>query len=183
MTVTLVRDGVNVYDLNSKKFVRRYDSHATAERHLEIARELGDTLTEYDTTDRDGNPLRIVFQVEHDLPESNDCYSVNAASEGIDAGGVWEFTSPRPADGPDVAVYDIEFDVAWTADGADREPWDRVTCDEADDALAAFAEMGDTVQTYETTDRDGNPLRIALLVQDALEEGRPDMGAVYEFAS
>ncbi|MCX4231768.1 hypothetical protein [Streptomyces ortus] len=179
MTIKLVRDVVNVYDLNTRQFVR-CESHTMSRRQMAAARVLDDTLTEYATTDRDGNPLCVVLQVENDLSEWAD-YSLNAGGERVDAGTVWEFTGTQTSTAADVAVYDIEYDVRCTADRADREPWERIAGHEADGVLADCAAMGDTVQTYEMTARDGTPLRIALLLQGEIEAGRTDMGAVYEY--
>lgn len=182
MTVTLVKDMVNVYDLNSNKFERWYD-RSMAEELLAVARKQGDSLSEYDTTDRDGNPLRIVLQVENGLSEWNDYYSVNADGERFDAGGVWEFSGAQSYSAPAVSVHDIDWDLNWTPVGKPRTPWDQMSAEDADDQLMVSRQLGETVseQEYSTQDRDGRPLRIVLLKQVPEAHQDADLGAVYEY--
>lgn len=42
--------------------------------------------------------------------------------------------------------------------------------------------LGDVVQEYETTDRDGNPCRVVLQVDAPMEYREPDQGGVYVFS-
>lgn len=77
--VTLTRDAVTLYDIEAQRAWRTM-SHREAERELAVCRRLGDTLQDYDTTDRAGRPIRVVLQID-------------APSEGRrDMGGVYEFT-------------------------------------------------------------------------------------------
>ena len=70
---------VTLYDVEQQR-AWGVMSYQDAERDLAVCRRLGDTLQEYDTTDRGGHPLRVVLQV---------C----ASDEGLaDRGGVYEFT-------------------------------------------------------------------------------------------
>ena len=71
-----------------------------------------------------------------------------------------------------VTLYDIEI----------NDVWERMSHAEAQRDLNASSEVGDTVQEYDTTDRDGNPLRVVLQIGSANYDGCPDMGGVYEFA-
>ncbi|MCI3246327.1 hypothetical protein [Streptomyces spinosisporus] len=78
--LTLTKDAVTLYDIQTNTTWEQM-SHRDAERDLAACRRLGDTLQEYDTTDRAGNPLRVILQIG-----ANDYYS------GPDMGGVYEFT-------------------------------------------------------------------------------------------
>jgi len=78
--VTLTKTAVTLYDIQINDVWERM-SHRDAERDLAICRDLGDTLQEHNTTDRYGNPLRIVLQIG------------SANYDGRpDQGGVYEFT-------------------------------------------------------------------------------------------
>lgn len=59
---TLTKDTVTLYDIETRKIWRTM-SVRDGEQDVAICRELGDTVQEYETTDRQGNPLRIVLQV------------------------------------------------------------------------------------------------------------------------
>jgi hypothetical protein len=84
MSVTLTRDAVTLYDIQARA-VWGVMSHRDAETDLDFARDQGDILHEYDTTDRDGNPLRVVYQRSADTgPDSE--YT-------LDEGGIYEFTA------------------------------------------------------------------------------------------
>ena len=80
---TLTKDAVTLYDIQTNS-AWSLMSHRDAEADLDFSRELGDTIQEYDTTDRDGNPLRIVYQRAADTGLDSE-YS-------LDTGGVYEFT-------------------------------------------------------------------------------------------
>ncbi|MGY0062794.1 hypothetical protein ACWY4P_40715 [Streptomyces sp. LZ34] len=67
---------VTLYDIELQQ-VWDTMSHQDAERGLAICRKLGDTLQDYDTTDRAGRPLRVVLQI---------------CADRHDMGGVYEFT-------------------------------------------------------------------------------------------
>lgn len=77
MTITLTKDAVTLYDIETKTVWLRI-SHAAGERDVQICYDLGDTVQEYETTDRDGNAHRIVFQVdapmEHREPDQGGVY-------------------------------------------------------------------------------------------------------------
>jgi hypothetical protein len=60
--------------------------------------------------------------------------------------------------------------------------WDQMSHAHAEGDLQCARNTGDTIQEYETTDRAGNPLRIALVIETRMY-GDPDMGGVYEFAT
>lgn len=70
-----------------------------------------------------------------------------------------------------VTLYDIETDTVWEV----------MTVAEGESALRISRELGDTVQEYETTDRDGNPLRVVFQVDAVRLYSSPDQGGVYEF--
>ncbi|MFC4471482.1 hypothetical protein ACFPH6_44540 [Streptomyces xiangluensis] len=78
--VTLTKDAVTLYDTNT---MWGRMSHRYAEGDLAAARDLGDTLQEYDTSDRRGNPLRVVLHIPD--PDGMDSQSPN------DGGGVYVF--------------------------------------------------------------------------------------------
>lgn len=77
---TLTKDAVTLHDINTGTVYRRMD-HKRGEYELNLCRGLGDTLQEYDTTDRAGNPLHVVLQIDAPM-----------AYRTPDAGGVYEFT-------------------------------------------------------------------------------------------
>jgi hypothetical protein len=79
VAITLTRDAVTLYDIQTQKVWRRM-SHRDAEAELALCRGLGDTIQEYATTDRAGNPIRVVLQTDATGPHA-----------GTDAGGVYEF--------------------------------------------------------------------------------------------
>ncbi|MEW2134628.1 hypothetical protein [Streptomyces sp. NPDC005435] len=89
------------------------------------------------------------------------------------------------ADKLDVTVYDIDWDLLRKRLGKPREPWDRMTPEDADHQLWRSRLYRETVseQEYLTTDRDGHPLRIVLLKERPEAHLKADPGAVYEFAS
>lgn len=80
--VTLTKDAVTLYDIGTNTVSNRV-SHREGEADLEFARELGDTLQEYDTTDRHGRPLRVVLQLVREMYGTTDA----------DPGAVYEFAS------------------------------------------------------------------------------------------
>jgi hypothetical protein len=82
MATTLTKDTVTLYDIETRTIWRRMD-HRRGEYELDLCRDLGDTLQEYETTDRHGNPLRVVLQ--HDAPSEY---------RESDQGGVYEFALP-----------------------------------------------------------------------------------------
>jgi hypothetical protein len=69
-----------------------------------------------------------------------------------------------------VTLYDIET----------NQIWDQTSHAHAEADLHSARKDGNLVQEHETTDRDGNPLRIALVIENR-KYGDPDMGGVYEF--
>lgn len=77
--ITLTKNTVTLYDIESNSVYKRM-SHAEAEDDLRLCREYGDTVQEYDTTDRDGTPLRVVLTVCKPLRPGD-----------VDQGGVYEF--------------------------------------------------------------------------------------------
>jgi hypothetical protein len=70
-TVTLTKDAVTLYDIE-KNSVWDTMSVQDAQRDLQICHDLGDTIQEYETTDLDGNPLRVVLQVSVPSKYSDD---------------------------------------------------------------------------------------------------------------
>lgn len=56
--------------------------------------------------------------------------------------------------------------------------WAVMDAREAEAHVRCAIELGDTIQDYATTDRDGNPLRVVLHICADTE----DLGGVYEFA-
>jgi hypothetical protein len=81
---TLTKTAVTLYDIQSRR-VWGVMSHRDAVADLGFARDCGDVLQDYATTDRDGNPLRVVFQRSADTgPDSE---------YALDEGGVYEFTA------------------------------------------------------------------------------------------
>jgi hypothetical protein len=77
--VSLTRDTVTLYDIEQQR-AWSVMSHQDAERDLAVCRRLGDTLQDYDTTDRAGRPIRVVLQIC--APDE----------DRHDLGGVYEFT-------------------------------------------------------------------------------------------
>jgi hypothetical protein len=77
--LTLTKDAVTLYDIATNT-VWDTMSVTNGESSVQCCYDLGDTIQEYETTDRAGNPLRIVLQI-------------NAPSEyrESDQGGVYEF--------------------------------------------------------------------------------------------
>lgn len=83
MTATiLTKDAVTLYDIETNT-VWRTMSARDGEHEVSLCYGLGDTVQEYDTTDRAGNPIRVVFQI--DAPSEY-------AKPG--QGGVYEFPLP-----------------------------------------------------------------------------------------
>ena len=64
MTATiLTKDAVTLYDIETST-VWRTMSARDGEHEVDLCYGLGDTVQEYDTTDRAGNPPRVVFQID-----------------------------------------------------------------------------------------------------------------------
>lgn len=83
MTATILnKDAVTLYDIETNT-VWRTMSVRDGEQDVRDCYSLGDTVQEYETTDRAGNRLRIVHQV--DAP---------SAYAKPDQGGVYEFPLP-----------------------------------------------------------------------------------------
>jgi hypothetical protein len=83
MTATiLTKDAVTLYDIATNT-VWDAMSVRDGERDVQDSYEIGDTVQEYETTDRAGNPLRVVFQID----------AVRLYSEP-DQGGVYVFPLP-----------------------------------------------------------------------------------------
>lgn len=83
--ITLTKDAVTQYDIATNPQAAtnyRTMDHREADAHVRSAIELGDTIQEYDTTDRAGNPLRVVLHICTDLDDDRE----------PDLGGVYEFT-------------------------------------------------------------------------------------------
>jgi hypothetical protein len=78
--ITLTKDAVTLYDIEENKTWRQMSAR-DGEYEVQLCYGLGDTVQEYETTDRHGNPLRVVLQV--DAPSE---YSKP------DQGGVYVFT-------------------------------------------------------------------------------------------
>ncbi|MEV7140755.1 hypothetical protein [Streptomyces tauricus] len=70
-----------------------------------------------------------------------------------------------------VTLYDIDT----------RTVWHRMSVRDGERDVRISRDLGDIVQEYATTDRDGRPLRIVLQISTAWEYGEPDPGGVYEF--
>jgi hypothetical protein len=79
--VTFTKTAVTLYDIETGTVWRRM-SHRDGEYEIGLCYGLGDTVQEYDTTDRAGNPLRVVLQIDATGPYA-----------GSDSGGVYEFTA------------------------------------------------------------------------------------------
>jgi len=61
-----------------------------------------------------------------------------------------------------------------------NDVWDQMSHAQAEGDLWCARQAGDIVQDYDTTDREGNPLRVVLVVQSLIID-HPDLGGVYEF--
>jgi len=61
--VTLTKTAATLYDITTNQ-VWDQMSHAQAEGDILLASKAGDHVQEHRTTDRDGNPLRIVLVTE-----------------------------------------------------------------------------------------------------------------------
>jgi predicted DNA-binding transcriptional regulator YafY len=81
MPVTLTKTAVTLHDIQTGTVWRRM-SHRDGEYEIRLCYGLGDTVQEYDTTDRAGNPLRVVLQFDATGPYA-----------GTDQGGIYEFAS------------------------------------------------------------------------------------------
>ncbi len=68
-----------------------------------------------------------------------------------------------------VALYDIET----------RTVWRTMSVRDGEQDVATCYELGDTVQEYDTTDREGTPLRVILQIDAPSEYAKPDQGGVY----
>jgi hypothetical protein len=77
--ITLTKDAVTLYDIETRE-VWRTMSVRDGEHEVQVCYGLGDTVQEYETTDRDGNPIRVVLQI--DAPSKY---------RESDQGGVYEF--------------------------------------------------------------------------------------------
>lgn len=83
MTATiLTKDAVTLYDIETNTVWRTMSVRA-GEQDVQFCYGLGDAVHEYETTDRAGNPIRIVHQI--DAP---------SAYAKPDQGGVYEFPLP-----------------------------------------------------------------------------------------
>jgi len=90
--ITLTKDAVTQYDIATNPqgaTIYRTMDVREAEAHVRCALELGDTVREYDTTDRSGNPLRVVLHICAPADDDRD----------PDQGGVYEI--PLPAVTPE----------------------------------------------------------------------------------
>lgn len=63
MTVTLTKTAVTLYDVETRSIWRTM-SVRDGERDVATCYDIGDTVQEYDTTDRAGQPLRVVLQID-----------------------------------------------------------------------------------------------------------------------
>lgn len=61
--LTLTKDAVTLYDIKTSTVWRRM-SVVEGEREVQLCYGLGDIVQEYDTSDRAGNPIHVVFQVD-----------------------------------------------------------------------------------------------------------------------
>jgi hypothetical protein len=77
--ITLTKDAVTLYDIGTRKIWATMVHHE-AHAHVRCAYELGDTVQEYETTDRDGNPLHVVLHI-----------CVTSPTPNTDMGGVYVF--------------------------------------------------------------------------------------------
>lgn len=80
--VSLTKDAVTLHDIATNTVWRRMSAR-DGERDVQICYTLGDVVQEYDTTDRDGHPYRIVFQIDAPM-----------AFREPDAGAVYMFRLP-----------------------------------------------------------------------------------------
>jgi hypothetical protein len=76
--MTSSKKDATLYDIGTGS-VWRSMAASTAEAEVAAARRLGDTVQEYDTTDRAGNPLRVTLQID-----------ATGSRAGTDLGGVYE---------------------------------------------------------------------------------------------
>jgi hypothetical protein len=77
--VTLTKDAVTLYDIE-QGVVWDQMSHRQTLAELAGSKSVGDTVQEYETTDRNGHPMRVVLQVGAEAYYSED------------QGGIYEFT-------------------------------------------------------------------------------------------
>lgn len=70
---------VTQYDIGTRKIWATM-THREANAHVRCAYELGDTVQEYDTTDRAGKPLHVVLHI-----------CVTSPNPNTDQGGVYVF--------------------------------------------------------------------------------------------
>lgn len=61
--VILTKDAVVLYDIKTNS-AWRYTSVRDGEREVQTCYELGDAVQEYETTDRHGNRIRVVLQID-----------------------------------------------------------------------------------------------------------------------
>lgn len=61
--ITLTKDAVTLYDIETNT-VWRTMSIRQGEHEVQFCYGLGDTVQEYETTDLDGNPIRVVYQID-----------------------------------------------------------------------------------------------------------------------
>lgn len=71
-----------------------------------------------------------------------------------------------------VTLHDIETRTVWRTMSVAAGEYEVQLC----------YSLGDVVQEYDTTDRDGQPLRVVLQIDAPSEYAKPDQGGVYEFA-
>lgn len=70
-----------------------------------------------------------------------------------------------------------QYDIATNPQGATN--WATMDAREAHAHIRCAHELGDTIQDYATTDRQGRPLRVVLHICTSTD--RDDLGGVYEF--
>lgn len=104
--LTLTKDAVTLYDIETST-VWRTMSVRQGEREVQLCYGLGDTVQEYETTDLDGNPIRVVLQIdapsEYAKPDQGGVYvfllpAVEAAAVTDDPGRSIEPLPDEPND-------------------------------------------------------------------------------------
>lgn len=75
--LNLTKTAVTLYDIESSR-VWRTMSHRDGEHEVRLCYRLGDVVQEYETTDYDGSPIRVVLQIdapmEHREPDQGGVY-------------------------------------------------------------------------------------------------------------
>lgn len=61
--ITLTKTAVTLYDIESNRAWRTM-SHRDGEHEVRLCYGLGDVVQEYETTDREGRPIRVVYQID-----------------------------------------------------------------------------------------------------------------------